>query len=569
MKQFLSIFNLKFAILKNRFIHSTKTNIIKFSILLLFIGIYCTSGQYFVLIFIEKLKDIPVLKELYISKLFISEMFLLLLSIFMPFLIFGGLVSFIPTFLNKKELTFNLINNYSLLPVFIYNYFEIIFKNWAFILISTAPVWIAYGKLFNTSYLYFILTPIIMLMYSITLVSIGTFIAFALMTLSPKLKIKIVINLASVVFILFMIYYITISHPVNLIGNNFVNELLNYTQQLKTSNLSLKIPEITNSILTGFVYKKNSIFFNNILKLLLSNGMVFVITITFCYYIFKKKILLIMDETGSNIFDLIKPSYEIKSQISKNLIKKYPLVYKEVIYIIRDSTLLPQILLIIILSIAFIIYTTKFKNVDTGTSLFYFTLSYPTLVFLLVMFAGRLVFPSVSTEGKNIWTIKLSPVGIKKFIYTKILIFFIFQLLFSIIFLLIIHLMYGYASYIQVILNFSIIISLGITVIGIVLGTILVDFYESDPWKIATGLGGVLFFIVSFSFSFFPILMAIRYYMPILYYDYAKRGINTNIIKFSYIYYPMFDLLFILPIILIVTNYLINKVTKRLEIIEI
>ena len=129
--------------------------------------------------------------------------------------------------------------------------------------------------------------------------------------------------------------------------------------------------------------------------------------------------------------------------------------------------------------------------------------------------------------------------------------------------------MYGYASYIQVILNFSIIISLGITVIGIVLGTILVDFYESDPWKIATGLGGVLFFIVSFSFSFFPILMAIRYYMPILYYDYAKRGINTNIIKFSYIYYPMFDLLFILPIILIVTNYLINKVTKRLEIIEI
>jgi len=551
MKQILNVFNLKLIVLKNKLIHSTVMDAIKFFILSTFIIFYCWGGQYVIIMFFNKLREMPNLAEMLISKLWVSQILLLLFSAFTPFLIFGGMISFVPTFFNKKELTFNMVNNRSLFPLFAYNYFEVIFKNFAFILIAIAPLLIAYGKLFDVSYNYFISAPVVIFLFAVVLVSFGIFISFGIMRVAPDGKVIAAINFATMIASMFLIYYLILSNPVNIIGKDFVNQLLKYARQLKEPASSFKISVMTNLIFTGIVYNKSELVIINALKLLGMAIFAIGVNLVIGYYVFSKKIISVMEESGSSIFSIFRISSK-SSPASLKAVKKYPLVFKEIMYLLRDQTILLQILTIVVLAVAFIINILKVSNLDRASAIFYVRLSYPATVLLLTVFAGRLVFPSVSSEGRNIWLIKLSPFGIKKFIYTKFFLLFFMQFVFSMIFLLTVNFISGYKWAIYVVFNFAFLVSVIMTTTGFVLGILLADFSESDPWRIATGLGGVLFFIASFAFSLFPILLAVI--------SYGHHGYRMKVVYFSFI---------ISAISVLIGYFILNKMIRYLELKEI
>lgn len=524
MKQVFKIFKLKFLIFKNKFRYSTLTDLIKFLILAAFVAAYMIGGQYSVHIFFEKLQEMPELTELAISKLWVSQILLLFLSAFMPLLIFGGLISFMPTFFNKKELSFNLVNNSSLLPFFSYSYFEILLKNFGFIIVAISPLLIAFGKLFETSWYYYLVMPVVIFLFAFLLVSVGISIAFFFVGVSPKTKVKAMINTATFCLTFFLIYSLFLANPVNIIGGDFVEELLRYTEQLKGSASSVKVSVITNAIFTGYVYNKVDIVISNFAKLFFGVLVMVAINFSYGYYIYKKRIISVMEESDTGILDLLTPSESMKSVFLK-MVKRYPLIFKELVNLHRDQTILTQLLFIGVLSVAFIINICRTRGGDSETALFYLRLGYPATVLLLTMFAGRMVFPSISSEGRNIWLVKLSPVGIKNFVYNKFLLFFSIQFIAAVAFLTAINFINGYTGAMYVVLNFSFIISMMLTSLGFILGILLADFSEPDPWKIATGLGGVLFFIASFSVSVLPILFAVI--------SYGNRGYRIRIVEFS------------------------------------
>ncbi|OQA91919.1 MAG: hypothetical protein BWY26_00631 [Elusimicrobia bacterium ADurb.Bin231] len=552
MINIFNIFFLKIMVVKNKIRRISFTDAAKFGILLLFVMVYSVGGQHTIALFFDRLREIPMLKELSISKLWVSQIILLFFSAFTPFLIFGGLVSFIPTFLNKKEIIFNTLNNFSLFPIFIYNYFEVILKNFIFIAIATSPLLLAYGRIFASGGVYFIITPVVIFMFTVILVSCGLFCGFIVLGFSPRIKVRPVINWGTFLFTIFIIYNLVVSNPLNVIGKDFVDEFLKYAQTLKEPSGSFNISLITNSALTGIVFKQYSLAIANFLKLAGASILLILVNILIGYGIFKKKIISVMEENGADIGTFIKPSVEDSKSYMNILFKKSPMISKELIYLHRDHTILLQLSMIIVLAAAFIINILKTINLDGETAMFYLRLSYPASVLLLTIFAGRLVFPAISAEGKNIWLIKMSPFGMRRFVYTKYFLFFAIQFLFVFIFLTTVNFMYGFWGAIYITGIFSFWISIILTGIGFILGILLADFSENDPWKIATGLGGVIFFITSFTFSAFPVLLAVI--------SYGKQGYRKPVIWFS---------LFLAVGTFFLALLIINKLIYRLEKNEI
>ena len=551
MRQTLNIFLLKMTILRNRLVRSTLMDTLKFAVLFVFVVFYCAGGQYALVIFFNKLREVPNLAELMISKLWVSQIMQLLFTAFTPFLVFGGIVSFAPTFFNKKELTFNMINYRSLFPLFVYDYFEIVLKNFAFIFIAISPLLVAYGRLFGSSYRYYIAAPAVIFLFAVILVSSGLLLSFLIMWAAPRTKALAAINLTTVAASVFLIYYLVLANPVNIIGKDFVSHLLEYARQLRQPLSSYSIPVVTNLVFVGIVYGKTGIAVINFLKLFAAAALVLAVNVTLGYSIFSKKIVSVMEEPGSGFASVLKFSHG-RNQLFIKAVKNYPVAFKEMMYLLRDQTILLQLLTILVLAAAFLINIARVSGLDASSSIFYVRLSYPATVLLLTVFAGRLVFPSVSSEGRNIWLIKLSPHGIKKFIFTKFLLLFLMQFFFSMAFLLAVNFMNGFGGAFYVVFNFAFLVSAMMTTVGFALGTLLADFSESDPWRIATGFGGVLFFIACFTLSLFPILLAVI--------SYKEHGYRMTIVRFS-------SLLSVVSVF--VSYFVLSRMIRRLELKEI
>jgi ABC-2 type transport system permease protein len=112
---------------------------------------------------------------------------------------------------------------------------------------------------------------------------------------------------------------------------------------------------------------------------------------------------------------------------------------------------------------------------------------------LLCTYTGRFIYPMLSLEGRKFWILGLLPLKRDRLLWGKFAFSATWSLVVSTSLILVSDLMLGVSVPILAVHGAAIVvIALGLSGISVGLGATMANFRESDPSKIAAGMGGTL-----------------------------------------------------------------------------
>ncbi len=124
-----------------------------------------------------------------------------------------------------------------------------------------------------------------------------------------------------------------------------------------------------------------------------------------------------------------------------------------------------------------------------------------SLTLLMCTYTGRFVFPQLSLEGRRFWVLGLMPIERRRMLMAK----FWFSFYGSLFVTLPLVVLSDFSltlplSGMAIHVGLLVLISSGLSALGVGLGTLMPNFRETDPSKIAVGFGGTLNLIVGLVF---------------------------------------------------------------------
>jgi ABC-2 type transport system permease protein len=121
--------------------------------------------------------------------------------------------------------------------------------------------------------------------------------------------------------------------------------------------------------------------------------------------------------------------------------------------------------------------------------------------FVLTALATRFVFPAVSSEGEAYWIIRSSPVGLRRYLTGKCLLFFWPMAVVGELLVVVTNALLGVRPFMMVLTAATMLfLTLGIVALAVGLGAIYPNFRQQSGTQVSTGFGGVVYMMVSLAF---------------------------------------------------------------------
>jgi len=193
------------------------------------------------------------------------------------------------------------------------------------------------------------------------------------------------------------------------------------------------------------------------------------------------------------------------------------LFVKDVRVFMRDTNQWMQLLLLGALAAVYLLNFVYLKVANFSWFTLY-TVNHALMGLVISGIAVRFVFPAVSLEGRAFWIVRSAPVRMGAFLHSKLLIHF-FPLAGLGVFLSVLSCSVIGVPLMFIVLSVALmlIMTLGICSLGVGIGALHPRFTVDNPAKIPTGIGGVIFMIVSMGFvivfllaSFYPTFILFR-----------------------------------------------------------
>jgi ABC-2 type transport system permease protein len=186
------------------------------------------------------------------------------------------------------------------------------------------------------------------------------------------------------------------------------------------------------------------------------------------------------------------------------------MIYKDMISLLRDRSQSIQLLLLLGIISFFaslgILMGKALELQDAAQRTWWATIGSSNILitgFVMTTLLTRLVYPSVSLEGRSLWILQVTPLDSRRFVRTKYIAWL--PLIFSCTFLMLelaaLTIPLPLSSH-AIFLLTAILFSLGSTSLAISLGTRFARFDWDSPSQISIGLGGLLLLIQNLLFVF-------------------------------------------------------------------
>ncbi len=462
--------------------------------------------------------------------------------IFFLLLLMSNGITALSTLYYSEELDY--LHSTPLLPsnIFTLKLLETVFySSWA-TLIGAIPLissyLISFGKMQPSMFL--ILIPL--LAFIAIPAGLGVFIIMSLKKINPRFTLK---QLAAILigFSIFLIYLYIETTPYNFNIPQTLNleAVNNFMEGLRVSN-----PYFPNE----WFYKSASALANNNFSLyfrntgLLISGGIISISLAFLFAILFYRISWM-----SSLWRADRTLY-VKKVLFNRVSQFFNLVQKDFKIFLRAPLQWSQLLII---GVLLIIYTISLRR----TPLYVrdpFWLSAFALVntgfigYITATLSLRFVYPQMSLEGRTWWILRSSPLSTKTILHTKGWSFLLINLLIAEIVVITSNLKlvnYPFIVFISAIV--TAIFSFTAVTLGVSLGTIFVEFNETNPAKIASGAGGLITAVLSLIYIAISLIL---FFVPISTYIRAQlEGLSYNIgipLSFSSIIFLIFTSLTII-----------------------
>jgi ABC-2 type transport system permease protein len=131
--------------------------------------------------------------------------------------------------------------------------------------------------------------------------------------------------------------------------------------------------------------------------------------------------------------------------------------------------------------------------------------------FVLSAIAVRFVFPAVSQEGRAFWIIKTSPLALKKFLSSKLLMGLLPLLILAEVLTLITNYLLNVTPFMMFLSLITIfLMTFGITSLGVGMGALYPRFRHGNAAEIPSGFGGLIYMIYAMALIGLTIILEAR-----------------------------------------------------------
>jgi len=174
------------------------------------------------------------------------------------------------------------------------------------------------------------------------------------------------------------------------------------------------------------------------------------------------------------------------------------LVCKETLLVVRDSSRISQMLLLIALIVVYLYNFSVLPSLDSAMATFFLKngvafLNIGLAGFVLASLGVRFLFPAVSSEGRAFWILKGAPIGLRKVFWVKFA-FYLAPMVFLGLFLVMAtNRLLGLDSFMFIVSTVTVLLlTAGLTALSMGMGVLYADFNDVDPARAVTSSGALL-----------------------------------------------------------------------------
>ena len=508
MEQIALLLTPRIASLKNQISNrdrweTTKVLLLAFLTISLWIGIFI--GTHKVLIYFQ---SIEIIGDLLIRKL-LSMIFLTFFSV----LLFSNIITSLSTFYLSEDL--NLIHSMpiSLGKIFLARFIDTIIDSSWMVLLFGLPVFIAYGVLYNASFLYYIGLVFVMLPFLLIPAGLGIILTMILVNIFPAKRTKDIFLLLSIILIGVLYFLFRYLRPERLVNPDTFSAVASYLTALETpSSPFLPSYWATQTILPLLHNcQGSSLFF---FLVLFSTALILIVIgnhlSSWLYYDGWSK----SQEARKSIVSGTSPVDRMVNLFAGCFSSQTKtLITKDMKTFFRDTTQWSQLFLLLALVVVYLYNFSALPLDSSPLPTFYMQnlisfLNMGLAGFVLSAVATRFAFPAVSLEGRSFWIIGSSPITIKSFLWSKFFANLIPLLVLAEILIILSNYLLKVSAFMMLLSSVTIFfMTFGIIGIGIGIGASYPKFNVENPAKIATGFGGVVCMIYCIIFIGFVIIL--------------------------------------------------------------
>ena len=463
-----------------------------------FIGL-CVWGGIFVasLRILYYFKSIHELGDLIGLKL----LSMILITVF-SLMIFSSIITCLSKLFLSKDLSLVHSMPIASFKIFFTRWVESTFDSSWMVLIYTLPVMLAYGIVYNTGVLFYLMIPMSLIPLSFIASGISAFMVMVGVIIIPANRLRSIFVFFGLVLFLILYLAFRLMRPERLVDPEVFATALIYLKALRSpAPPYLPSTWAFDSLRLCLVNQTGASFFH------LTMAWSFASFLGFFNILFADAVY----------FRGISKSQTAPARFIRNKSLNYrgfgflsgtvrAFVFKEIKSFYRDQTQWSQLFLIAAL---FFIYIYNFKvlpleKAPIKTIYLQNLLSFLNLglaAFVLTAVTVRFAFPAVSAEGEAFWLVQSAPITIKNYLWIKFFIYYLPLLPLSVSIIFVTNLLLNVTPFMMMLSTITIFFLVpGIVAMGIGLGAAFPDFRSENPTQAATGFGGLLFMILCVGF---------------------------------------------------------------------
>ncbi len=424
-------------ILLSPFFWSIKNDIIRFhSSFYKKASLYAVSSLLFIFL-LTRLLNIGMLKLQNISadvfNVLLAKGYALIFIIIFLVQIINSIIISLNTFYQSKELEILLTSPVNRTSLFFSRLFETHLKASWMLLIFGIPLLVSSGLLFHPNILYYFYSFLLFFFFSAIPVNIGVCIAIIISGIFHIRRLRNFMLSAGVISAITIAALLRFFRPERFVNPELFANLTLFLSEMSTPTFILLPNRWLSESLFNLLGKSFNIYTIIFISLLILTSY---ITTILSQIIFKRyhhrgwgllqKGGIILEgkrHYSSFLFNLLLRLSSIFNR------KSIALVVKDLLCQIRDITNIHQILILFSIIVIYLFSISALPlNWEYFSRQLRYIVSFFNLGLILIIITSvcsRIIYPAIVSEGSSLWLIKTSPIGIKSFIRTKFLFFFV------------------------------------------------------------------------------------------------------------------------------------------------
>ncbi|MBI5019840.1 MAG: hypothetical protein HZB59_00185 [Ignavibacteriales bacterium] len=415
----------------------------------------------------------------------------------------GNIIVSYATFYRSSEVQYYMTKPVSHTELFLIKFFDNFFYSSSAFFIIAFAVLLGYGSHFHMDWLFYLRTLFLMLIpFMLIAGCLAVILILFLVRYAGRIGVKKLVALLTMLYIGFLTGYFTITSPLKLVARILqhypnLDQYFGYLDHWMTKYLpNYWIAESLYWTMKG----DHALAFSYTILILITTIILFCAMVLVGKKIFFTSWLASLEFSASGNTKREKPrvfSLERKSKIN---LQSSVLLKKEFWQFVREPS---QWIHSGIITLLVLLFMVSISNINLKQNMpFLQTVSYMVVLlfnsFLIVSIALRFIYPSMSIEGPNFWSVLSSPVKRNKIFMLKYWIWFVPVLLLSELLVL-----FSHRSLMEfpVLVNSAALLTASVAFISVSMnlgmGSYFADFKEKNPIRIASSQNATLIFLLS------------------------------------------------------------------------